>query len=303
MHKSRPSISVGMPVYNGEPYIEEAIQSILRQTYEDFELIISDNASTDRTGQICRDYASQDIRIFYSRNKENLGAAKNYNRVFRLASGHYFRWFNADDVSAPELHERCIQVLDANPDAALCYGKTAIIDGKGKITEHYEDNLDLQQERAIDRFLAFFESVGFTNIIYGLMRTSMMAHTMLFGNGRYPAADVNFMAELTLYGKFIEIPEQLFFRRMQEQASSWERENLTVQQEFWRGRHDAWTLGNWKKHFAYLSAIRSAPIGGIEKANLYKFILRLMLFRRRILLMELSQDLIGRLTKLKRLVA
>jgi glycosyltransferase involved in cell wall biosynthesis len=301
MSKSRPTISVGMPVYNGEPYLEEAIQSILSQTYEDFELIISDNASTDRTELICRDYASQDKRISYSRNAENLGAAKNYNRVFQLASGHYFRWFNADDVSAPELHERCIQVMDANADAALCYGKTAIIDGKSKVTEQYDDNLDLQQERAVDRYIAFFDSLGFTNVIYGLMRTSMMANTMLFGNGRYPAADIAFMAELTLYGKFIEIPEQLFFRRMHEKASSWERKNLAVQQKFWQGKQDAWTLGRWKLHFAFLSGIRSAPIGSLDKVKLYKYILRVMVRRRKRLLNELTEEVFGRVLKSKRI--
>lgn len=290
-----------MPVYNGEPYLEEAIRSILSQSYGDFEFIISDNASTDRTEQICRDYASQDNRIVYTRNKENLGAAKNFNRVFHLASGPYFRWFNADDVSAPELHERCIQVMDANQEAALCYGKTAIIDDNGRITEHYDDNLDLQQESASDRFLAFFKSVGFTNAIYGLMRTSMVARTMLFGDGSYPAADIKFMAEMTLYGKFIEIPEQLFFRRMHEKASSWERKNLAAQQKFWKGKQEAWTLGRWKLHFAFLSAIRSGPIGSIEKVKLYKFILRLMVTRRKRLLNELSEEILGHLFKRKRI--
>jgi glycosyltransferase involved in cell wall biosynthesis len=292
-----------MPVYNGEPYIEEAIQSILSQTYGDFELVISDNASTDRTEQICRDYAAHDKRIFYSRNEENLGAAKNYNRVFHLTSGHYFRWFNADDVSAPELHERCIQVMDANPDAALCYGKTAIIDDQSRIIEPYEDNLDLQQERAVDRYLAFFELVGFTNVIYGLMRTSMVGDTMLFGNGRYPAGDINFMAELTLYGKFIEIPEQLFFRRMHEQASSWDRKDEAVQQNFWHGRDKDWVLPNWKKHFAYLSAIWSAPLGGIDKVNLSVCMLRLMFARRKMLLNDVSQEIQVRLAKRKRIAS
>jgi glycosyltransferase involved in cell wall biosynthesis len=289
-----------MPVYNGESHLEEAIQSILDQTYSDFEFIISDNASTDRTEQICRDYAAQDKRIVYTRNKENLGAAKNYNRVFHLASGHYFRWFNADDISAPELHEKCIQVMDANPDAALCYGKTAIIDENGKITEHYSDNLNLQQAKASDRFINYFKSVGFTNAIYGLMRTSMMANTMLFGNGRIPAADIIFMAELTLHGKFIEIPQQLFCRRMHSQASSWDRKNEAVQQTFWKGRAEGWTLPNWKKHLACFSAIRSAHIGSFEKVKLYKFILRWMLAEHKVLLWEAIQDIQNRLVKIKR---
>lgn len=291
MRRFAPRISVGMPVYNGEVYLDEAIRSVLDQTYEDFELIISDNASTDRTDQICRDYASQDKRIVYTRNKENVGASKNYNRVFNLASGQYFRWFNADDVCAPTLHQRCIEVLDANRDAVLCYGKTDIIDSEGRLIEHYNDHLDLQQESSIERFVLFFESVGLTNAIYGLMRTAAVAGTMLMGDGSYPAADVNFMAELTLFGKFIEIPEQLFFRRMHNQASSWDRRNDDVQRVFWKGNSKRSTLPNWKKYYAYLRAIQTAPIGILEKFKLRCYILRRMIWTRKELLNEVSQEI------------
>ena len=89
---NRSRVSIGLPVYNGEKYLEQALISILSQTYTDFELIISDNASTDRTQAICREYAAKDPRIRYYCNEENLGAAPNHNRVFELASGEYFKW-------------------------------------------------------------------------------------------------------------------------------------------------------------------------------------------------------------------
>ena len=89
MSNNKPRISIGMPVFNGEKFIAETLDSLLTQTYSDFELIISDNASTDNTEQICRKYASKDPRINYFRNKSNFGAAKNYNRVFKLSSGEY----------------------------------------------------------------------------------------------------------------------------------------------------------------------------------------------------------------------
>jgi glycosyltransferase involved in cell wall biosynthesis len=87
-----PRVSIGLPVFNGEKYLAEALDSILSQTYRDFKLIISDNASTDRTEQICREYAAKDRRIRYYRNEKNIGAPKNFNRVFELSSGKYFRW-------------------------------------------------------------------------------------------------------------------------------------------------------------------------------------------------------------------
>lgn len=165
MSDTGATISVGMPVFNGERYLETAVRSILNQTYSDFELIISDNASTDRTKEICLDLAAQDHRIKYTRNRRNIGAAGNYNRLFALASGPYFRWANADDISAPKLHAKCLAVLEAHPDAVLAYGKTRIIDGDGAVIRNYDDNMDLQQQRASDRYMRFWKSAGLTNVI------------------------------------------------------------------------------------------------------------------------------------------
>ena len=99
---AHPRVSIGLPVYNGELFLENALDSILSQTYSDFELIISDNASDDKTEEICRSYAARDKRVRYSRNAHNLGAAPNYNRVYHLARGRYFKWASHDDVLAPE---------------------------------------------------------------------------------------------------------------------------------------------------------------------------------------------------------
>jgi hypothetical protein len=137
----------------------------------------------------------------------------------------------------------------------------------------------------------FFEAVGLTNVIYGLMRSAAVARTMLMGDGSYPAADVNFMAELTLFGKFIEIPEQLFFRRMHNQASSWDRRNDDVQRVFWKGNSKRYTLPKWKKNYAYLKAIQTAPIGALEKFKLRCYILRRMIWARKELVNEVSQEI------------
>src|SRR5690606_6627466 len=106
---------------------------------------ISDNASTDGTEAICRSYAGRDPRIRYIRNAANIGAARNYNQLFHQSTGKYFRWHNADDLCSPLSHEKCLAVLEANPDVAMCYGKTDIIDGEDALIEHYDDRLDLRQ--------------------------------------------------------------------------------------------------------------------------------------------------------------
>ena len=279
-----------MPVYNGEEYIEKSILCILNQTCEDFELIISDNASTDRTKKICQGFVKADKRISYVCNRKNLGAAANYNQAFRLSSGKYFRWFNSDDLCAPNSHERCLKILEDNPSAVLCYGKTNFIDMRGNITGPYDDNLNLQQECVVDRFKTFCRSVGLTNVIYGLMRRSAMERTMLMGDSSFPAADTNFMAEMTLYGTFIEIPEVLFFRRMHEQASSWDRKDNKIQQEFWKGKNHDFIFPKWRMNFAYLKAIQNSSIHYSEKVKLQMFIFREMIWSRDILFDEIFQE-------------
>ena len=100
-----PQVSIGMPVYNGEPFISEALDSLLDQTFTDFELIISDNASTDSTEAICRQYAAKDSRIRYVRQAENLGAPANFQFVLDQAVGKYFMWAAADDLQTPNYIE------------------------------------------------------------------------------------------------------------------------------------------------------------------------------------------------------
>ena len=291
---SLPVISVGMPVYNGEIYLESAIRAVLDQSFDDFELIISDNASTDRTAEICSDFAATDKRVRFSRNPDNIGAALNYNRVFELARGPYFRWMNADDSCMPNLHELCLKALEANPDAVLAYGKTAIMDDKGKILEAYDDNLDLRQSTATERFEQFFDGVGLTNAIYGLMRSEVVGRTGRMGNGSFPAADTNFMAEMTLHGKFIELPEQLFYRRMHPDSSSWRREDNEIQQNFWTGQRGSFRLPHWKKYMDFMRGIRHAPLSLSEKTSLQAHMLRRMLWSRR----ALAQDVFAEFRRL-----
>ncbi len=288
MNQLYPKITVGMPVYNGEPFLREAIESALCQTYEDFELVISDNASTDGTREICEDYAANDPRICYHRNKANIGAARNYNTVFRLARGAYFRWFNADDLIAPHLHEECVKVLDGNPDAVLCYGKTEIIDGHGRCIGSYDDNLDLQDAQASNRFKRFYDQVGLTNVIYGLMRSDAMRKTALFGDGSLPAADTRFMAELTLQGKFIEIPQVLFYRRMHPEASSHQRDDIARQRKFWSADSKEFTLPKLRLRLSLLRSAFKADIVAREKLRIACYICRQMYWEKKAIACELA---------------
>src|SRR5687767_12231980 len=167
---SQPLVSIGMPVFNGERYLESAIRSNLDQSYGNLELIVSDNASADRTELICRDLAASDSRIRFHRNERNIGAAANYNKVFELARGEFFRWSNADDLLDPELVTQTLPVLQSTPDAVIAYGRTGLIDENGVALGEHDDNLDIREDRPADRYMSFHNRVTLTNIIYGLMR-------------------------------------------------------------------------------------------------------------------------------------
>ena len=269
----RPHVSIGMPVYNGEPFLEDTLDSLLVQTFKDFELIISDNASTDGTQDICRTYASRDSRIHYFRNEVNLGAAKNYNRVFELSSGKYFKWAAADDPCSHDLLAKCVAILDRRPEVILCYPKTSIIDDHGSVIRQYDDGLALCFPTARERFRRAICRIGECNAVFGLMRSNVLRKTSLIGN--YPGADRVLLTELTLCGQFWEIPERLFFRRHHARASSCNR-SIESTQEF----YDPETKGNicmftWKQQFRYMSAIGRARLKPSEK-----LLLLLSVFRR-----------------------
>lgn len=268
-----PRVSIGMPVYNGEQYIEEALRTNLAQTFDDFILYIADNASTDRTEEICRDFAAKDERIVYIRNTQNYGASKNYSICFNPAKSEYFRWANADDTVEPTLIEQCIGFLDDNPDYVLVYGKTKIIDLKGEFIENYDDMLDLHQQRASGRFKYFYENVGLSNVFYGLMRREALAKTALLQS--YAASDINLIGELLLYGKYKELGDYLFNRRMHPGASSWDRADNEKQKEFWDPSKKSLQLNTFRKIYEYYKGVKKAPIGVLEKLHIFLYITKI----------------------------
>jgi glycosyltransferase involved in cell wall biosynthesis len=134
VNRTRPSprLSIGLPVYNGERLLPQAIECLLAQTFGDFEIVIGDNASTDRTREICQDYVRRDRRIRYVRHEHNLGAVANFNRVFELSPSHLFKWAAHDDLHRETYLESCVKLLDRNPDAILAHTGTAFVDEFGQ---------------------------------------------------------------------------------------------------------------------------------------------------------------------------
>lgn len=215
-----PLVTIGMPVFNGESYIQKALDSLLSQTFEDFELIISDNASTDETETICRAYALQDERVRFYPHPQNRGAAWNFNNAFKLSRGKYFKWAAHDDFVAPIYLERCLDVLENDSTVVLTYPKTIVVDRKGKLIEHFEDNLHLPHASPSRRFWKYLMEYHFPrqcHPVFGLIRSDILRKTALIGN--YVDSDRVLLGELALRGKIIEIDDRLFYRRVHLQSS------------------------------------------------------------------------------------
>jgi glycosyltransferase involved in cell wall biosynthesis len=273
MHTHR--VSIGMPVYNAESFICEALDSILGQTYQDFELIISDNASTDKTEEICQAYAAKDQRIRYYRNAANIGGAGNFNRVLELSNGEYFRWASYDDVCAPSYLEKCVETLDREPTVVLCYSQATTIDEQGNNQGVYTENLNLRSLVPHQRFHQFLETFGWYHAtqIYGLMRMDVLRKTR--GLGNYPQADRVLLSEISLLGEFAEIPEFLFQRRVHAQTAQIANntyESLAVW--FDPKNQGKRIMPRWRRYFDYFQAVRRTNLPIVEQALCYLQIVR-----------------------------
>jgi glycosyltransferase involved in cell wall biosynthesis len=214
-----PPLTIGLPVYNGERFLRDSLDSILGQTFGDFALVVSDNASTDGSAEIVREYAERDQRIVLLCNDRNRGAAWNYNNAFAHCRSPYFKWAAADDMLAPTCVERSLAVLEASPPTvALVYPVTQVIDGQGSVVGTIEDRLAAAEGAPPHvRLRQVIRNVVYGNVIFAVVRSDAMRQTRLHGN--YPSADYVFLSELALAGEFREIPEPLFLRRLHEATS------------------------------------------------------------------------------------
>jgi glycosyltransferase involved in cell wall biosynthesis len=266
-----PRVTVGLPVYNGERHLAQALDALLGQTFENFELVVSDNASTDRTEEIARDYAARDRRVRYVRQRRNVGAIRNFNGLVPPARGTYFRWAAADDLNAPESLARCVEVLDRLPAVVLTYPKTRFIDAAGRVFAEYEDGMHLQAPRPGDRFRTVIREVERCNAAFGLIRTAALRRTGLFG--AFVGSDVIFLAELSLQGTFWEIPEYLFFRRFHDAAAS-RMTDAELREHYQPGTGRAIAMREWRHLWERARAVARAPIAAAEKARLGAYLLR-----------------------------
>jgi glycosyltransferase involved in cell wall biosynthesis len=227
-----PRLSIGLPVYNGEDYLEDAIEALLDQSYENLELIISDNASTDSTADICQRYAKEDSRVRYFRQPRNIGLSPNHNFVFDQSRGEFFKWGAADDLYARDLLRSCVEALDERPDVVLAHSWSAVIDGHGRVTQSLEYPLATDSPLAPVRFRSilfgssglFPKTPGGRDLVridnrgalracdeYGVIRSDVLRKIPPLGSYHHSDRIINI--ELALHGPFHQTPDWLYFRR------------------------------------------------------------------------------------------
>ena len=214
---ARPRVSIGLPVYNGGAFLVESIESLLGQTYQDIELIISDNASDDGSSQLCARFAAADPRIRYTRLSTNIGGVRNHDRVRQLASGEYFMWASSDDLWRPTYIERCIELMQADPGLVLVYAVNATMNGSGDITGAYPSGYALDTQDVIARFRQLTQTDTPIEPFYGVMRRGALS--LLPALCLHPGFDRFLLAELGLLGRFRQIPEALYVRRIHAEQS------------------------------------------------------------------------------------
>ena len=228
----RPTVSVGMPVYNGERYLEEALQSILTQTFDDFELVISDNASTDRTGEICRAHAEKDERIQYLSMEQNMGPIENFNNVFRLSTGRYFKWAAADDICGRDYLRQAVEVLDGEPTVVLAWARTTGIGEHGEPVALPNEVSDLNSAVSVYspdpvvRFRRLLRNMWWVDgPLYGVIRSDTLARTRWI-HPPHVSGDQILLTELSLLGRFYELPSEAFYSRVHPHKTSTQARTL-----------------------------------------------------------------------------
>jgi glycosyltransferase involved in cell wall biosynthesis len=270
-----PRLSIGLPVYNGESFLAESIESLLGQSYEDFELIISDNASHDGTEGICRRYADQDARIRYFRQPHNIGSAPNHNFVIEQARGELFKHASHDDLYARDLLRLCVAALDEHPHVVLAHSWSAVIDSSGAVTKLVEYPVDTAAPRAPDRLRSMLFD-GWGDDEGGVVRTDVLRRTALHAS--YHFADRTYTAEIALHGPFYMIPDWLYFRREhpgQGGKLGNVRKRCANMDPRRASRLRNPTVRLYTEYlWGYASAIRRAPLSTAERQECYRVLAR-----------------------------
>jgi len=292
-----PKVSIGLPVRNGERYVTQAIESLLSQSFTDFELIITDNLSTDRTAEICAGFATTDNRVRFYQNKTNIDAARNFNKVASLARGTFFAWANHDDWWGETYLERCVEALGADHASVLSYTGSYLVDESGAVLAEPRVGLGLDAASPWERLRKYHDlllevergpehechkqvSEGLWIPVYGLIRTEVLCKTRMIG--KYISSDTVLIEEMLLHGPFQEIPDKLFFKRDHGERSMRECYSLEKRIEWFTGKkRPALMFPQWRLLRERFASVWRAARGTQSKVRCWAEIVRFTHRRRR----------------------
>ncbi len=264
-----PQVSIGLPVFNGATFVREAIDSIINQSFTNLELIISDNGSTDGTDKICKEYCNRDPRVRFYRNEENRGAGWNYNRVFELARGKYFKWAAHDDYYDLNFLQKSLEILENDTGAILCHSRIIDIDEKGLPICRKQSNCDTTTIEPHIRFKSLIRMDYTCEEVFGVIRSDVLRRTVLISN--YSDSDRVLLAELGIHGRFHEIPEYLLYHRVHQNSSVAEyADRRSRVQWFDPNAHTDWVFPYWRQLLEYIRAIQRTRSSFHTKRHCYR---------------------------------
>jgi glycosyltransferase involved in cell wall biosynthesis len=281
-----PRVTIGVPVFNGEELLADVMEAIIAQSFGDFVVHISDNASTDGTQRICEAYSRRDSRITYSRSAVNRGAVWNFNELARQAKTPLFMWHAVDDLASPAYVEACVAGLDSRPEAVLAYTRAAVVDEQRASIATSGRKLPLDSCQLLQRFEACLSPMPYAeNALYGVIRTSALRETRLLG--MFGGSDRAFLAELSLYGPFVRIDRDLFTRRQYRPVKT-----ATAIAEYNTGRRQRVALREWHVLAWNLQSVwRASAVSNAQRWELYKALARRLFGERRLYARELISAL------------
>ncbi len=286
---SQHKIIIGLPVYNGQKYLEAAIDSHLAQSFSDFQIVISDNGSNDATEEICTRYARQDSRITYLRSPVNRGILWNHRRVLEPVNDAtlYFRWAGADDVMEPGLLKAMVEVLDARPEIEAVMPATKNIDEDGRVIRTMERTLNLESPDAVQRarqiLIANYQHV----IAYGLLRAPSLRR-MRTGPD-YIGWDPVFIWELALRGEIFQLVEPALLRRFHQGSIS--RVKTVKEMRKWvePGTSAGMNFPHWTWAYERARSLFATPLPAGQKLRIGSVLLRATLWQKAQLVRDVTQ--------------
>lgn len=286
-------VCIGLPVYNGENYVGTALDSLLSQTFDDFTLIISDNASTDGTEEICRDYARRDPRIEYVRQPENLGAAPNFNLLVGRSRSPYFKWAAHDDVLDPAYLAGCVRVLEEDPSIVLCTTRSRIIDAEGTVTGTVDAVEDMDHPKLTRRFAQVLNhDRHLVHPVFGVIRRSALEGTDLIG--AYGSSDRILLTHLAMKGRLAVLPEYHFLSRSHAGQSVRSHRSLREYARWFDPAARSSRYPHWKLLREYYRLLSIEPLSLRQRLVCHVFLLREIVRMRRRLIGNLVQALFAR---------